>query len=79
MKEFALILLGMLIGVSLFVCATQLIGSSMVSQKEEQIERRKFSHPPMDLRLKHDRCDSCHRFDECGGVDRETCEVAKGD
>lgn len=80
MKEFVLILLGVLIGVNLIICATLLIGSSMVSQKEEEIEqKRKFSHPPMDLRLKHDRCDSCHRVDECEGVDRDTCEVAKGD
>ena len=78
MKELGLILVGVLIGVSLFVCATLLIGSSTVSQKEEQIERRKFSHPPMDLRLKRDPCDGCSRDEECGGVDRDNCEVAKG-
>ena len=31
--------------------------------------RPKFSHAPMDLRMKPDPCDTCVRWSECNGVD----------
>lgn len=35
-----------------------------------------FAHPPMDLRLKRDPCESCLRWEECNGVDDE-CPLRK--
>ena len=53
MKAIGWILVGVLIGVILFAWIMLTLASSAVSQIEEKYERPHFSHPPMDLRLKH--------------------------
>lgn len=50
-------------------------GKSHEAPPEPAPEKR-FAHPPMDLRLKHDPCDTCLRWAECNGID-DGCLVKK--
>ena len=48
--------------------------SGIASREEEERDRRyKSAHPPMDLRMGDDPCDTCLREPECMGVDRPNC------
>ena len=37
-------------------------------RRRSRLRRQSSSHPPMDLRLPEDKCDSCLRWGECNGI-----------
>ena len=47
-------------------------------RKEEERQERpvQYAHPPMDLRLPRNPCETCLRWEECNGVDDE-CPLRK--
>ena len=60
------LLLALLVSLALLAVSIRRLRRSR-SRNAQQI-RPKFSHPPIDLRLPEDPCDSCLRWSECNGA-----------